>query len=178
MPRSVASLEALETRIYTIRGQSVLLDADLAVLYGVSTKALLQAVRRNAGRFPSDFVFQLANQEVGVLRSQTVTSKSGERRGGRRALPYAFTEQGVAMLSSVLRSEKAVQVNIEIMRAFVRLRRAAVVSAELVKAIDDLSTKVASHDQAIKKLVASIRLMMEAPPEPERREIGFTSPWK
>lgn len=140
--------------------------------------ALMQAVRRNADRFPDDFMFMLSNQELGDLKSQTVISEARPGRGGRRSNPYAFTEQGVAMLSSVLRSETAVQVNIEIMRAFVRLRRAAVVSAELVKAIDDLSMKVASHDQAIKKLVASIRQMMEAPPEPERREIGFTSPWK
>lgn len=174
----MSSLETLESRIHTIRGLSVLLDTDLAELYGVSPGALMQAVRRNGGRFPIDFMFQLENQEVMNLKSQSVISSLRSGHGGRRTRPYAFTEQGVAMLSSVLRSETAVQVNIEIMRAFVRLRRAAVISGELVKAIDDLSTKVATHDQAIKKLVASIRLMMEAPPEPPRREIGFTSPWK
>lgn len=178
MAKSVISLQTLESRIHTIRGLSVLLDADLAALYGVTPSALMQAVRRNAARFPDDFMFQLMNQEVTALKSQFVISKPSTGRGGRRANPYAFTEQGVAMLSSVLRSETAVQVNIEIMRSFVRLRRAAVISGELVKLIDDLSTKVASHDQAIKKLVASIRMMMEAPPEPERRGIGFTSPWK
>jgi hypothetical protein len=139
MAKSVANPVDLESRIFTIRGLSVLLDTDLAVLYGVSTKALLQAVRRNPERFPFDFTFQLTNQELGILRSQFVTSSSASGHGGRRVLPYAFTEQGVAMLSSVLRSETAVRVNIEIMRAFVRLRRAAVISGEILKLIEDLA---------------------------------------
>src|SRR5690348_11084705 len=100
MPKSVASPVDLQTRIFTLRGLSVLLDSDLASLYGVSTKALLQAVRRNPDCFPTDFMIQLSNQELGVLRSQTVTSKQADGRGGRRSLPFAFTEQGVAMLSS------------------------------------------------------------------------------
>jgi hypothetical protein len=120
----------------------VLLDADLAVLYGVSTKALLQAVRRNPDRFPDDFFFSLTDQEVDVLRSQSVTSKPGDGRGGRRFTHYAFTEQGVAMLSSVLRGETAVQVNIANMRAFVRLRRASLISGELMQLIEDLSERV------------------------------------
>jgi DNA-binding PadR family transcriptional regulator len=112
------------------------------------------------------------------LKSQIVISKPEDGRGGRRSRPYAFTEQGVAMLSSVLRSPRAVQVNIEIMRAFVRLRRASIISNELVKLVDDLSAKVETHDQAIGELVTAIRQMMEAPAESERRGIGFTSPWK
>ena len=125
MPKSVTPLVALEKRIFTVRGLSVLLDTDLAELYGVDTKALLQAMRRNQLRFPDDFVFRLTNQEVKNLRSQIVTSSLGSRHGGRRVNPFAFTEQGVAMLSSVLRSPRAVAVNIAIMRAFVRLRRRA-----------------------------------------------------
>lgn len=122
---------------------------DLAVLYGVSTKALLQAIRRNRNRFPSDFMFHLTNQEVTNLRSQIVTSSLARGYGGRRYRPSVFTEQGVAMLSSVLRSETAVRVNIEIMRAFVRLRSAAIVSAQVVALIEDLSNRegLASRNQ-------------------------------
>jgi ORF6N domain len=174
MRPSVINTPAVETQIHTVRGLSVMLDADLADLYGVTPGALMQAVRRNSERFPEDFVFQLINQEVTVLKSQIVISKPEDGRGGRRSRPYAFTEQGVAMLSSVLRSSRAVQVNIEIMRAFVRLRRAAIISNELMKLVDDLSVKVESHDQAIGELVAAIRQMMTAPAEPERRRIGFT----
>lgn len=118
---NVLTSERIERSILLIRGHKVMLDADLAELYGVETRALLQAVSRNQKRFPEDFMFQMAKEEYKLLRSQIVLSKKG--RGGRRYLPYVFTEQGVAMLSSVLRSERAVQVNIEIMRAFVRLRR-------------------------------------------------------
>ena len=135
-------LAEIETRIRLIRGASVLFDADLAKLYGVTVSALLQAVRRNKERFPSDFVFQLTNQELRDLKSQTVISSLESRHGGRRVRPYAFTEQGIAMLSSVLRSAVAVQVNIEIMRAFIRLRRAALVSRELMKLIEELSTRL------------------------------------
>ena len=119
MAKSANNLVELETRIFTVRGQAVTLDADLAQLYGVETKALLQATRRNRDRLPQGFVFHLTNQEVDVLRSQIVTSKPVDGRGGRRYTCYAFTEQGVAMLSSVLRRTSAVQVNIAIMRAFV-----------------------------------------------------------
>jgi ORF6N domain len=175
MGKSAASVVDLETRIVSIRGLSVLLDADLAVLYGVSTKALLQAVRRNPERFPSDFMFQLSNQELGILRSQFVTSRSANGHGGRRALPYAFTEQGVAMLSSVLRSETAVRVNVEIMRAFVRLRRASLLSTEIMKLVEDLSNRVDSHDQVIGDIVESIRQLAVLPPRERSRPIGFTA---
>ncbi len=128
MGKSVATSFDLESRVHTIRGLPVLLDTDLAALYGVTVKALLQAVRRNPHRFPSDFMFQLSNQELAVLRSQIVTSSSTSGHGGRRVRPYAFTEQGVAMLSSVLRSDAAVRVKVEIIRTFVRPRRAGVIS--------------------------------------------------
>jgi hypothetical protein len=158
-----------------IRGESILLDEDLAKLYGVPTKSLLQAVRRNSQRFPPDFLFSLTNREVESLRSQFVTSKSADPRGGRRYTRYAFTEQGVAMLSSVLRSPTAARVNIEIMRAFVRLRRASLANTDLVKLIEDLSVRVDSHDGVISDLVAAIRRLASAPQEERSRPIGFTA---
>lgn len=153
----------------------MVLDSDLADLYGVSTKALLQAVRRNRNRFPADFLFQLTNQEVTNLRSQTVTSSLARAYGGRRYRPWAFTEQGVAMLSSVLRSETAVRVNIEIMRAFVRLRSAAIVSAQVMALVEDLSKRVDAHDTVIADIVESIRQMVLEPATGVSRPIGFTA---
>jgi hypothetical protein len=129
---------AIEQAIRLIRGQKVLLDADLATLYGVETRTLVQAVGRNRDRFPDDFMFRLSAEEFAALRSQSVISKG---RGGRQYAPYAFTEQGVAMLSSVLRSDRAVQVNIEIMRAFVRLRSMLAQHAELARRLDDLERR-------------------------------------
>jgi hypothetical protein len=175
MPKTAANLLELESRIFTIRGSSVLMDSDLARLYGVSTKALLQAMRRNSERFPQDFVFSLTDQEVDVLRSQIVTSKPADGRGGRRYARYAFTEQGVAMLSTVLRSAIAVQVNIAIMRAFVRLRRASLLSGDLMKLIEDLSERVDSHDVVIGDLVEAIRQLATSPPGVRSRPIGFTA---
>jgi len=151
-----------------------MLDVDLAALYGVETKVLLQAVRRNSTRFPADFMFQLTDQEVANLRSQSVTSSFVRGYGGRRYLPWVFTEQGVAMLSSVIRSETAVCVNIEIMRAFVRLRRAALASAQLLPLIEDLSKRVDAHDAVITDLVDSIRKIVETPAK-RSRPIGFTA---
>jgi hypothetical protein len=135
---AVVSVSRIERKILMVRGQKVMLDADLAELYGVTTKALNQAVRRNLVRFPDDFMFQLSTEETEALRSQIVTSNS---RGGRRYLPYAFTEQGVAMLSSVLRSDRAVRVNVEIMRTFVRLREMLVSHADLAAKLDALEQK-------------------------------------
>ena len=150
-----------------LRGHKVMLDADLAQLYGVPTKALLQAVRRNPARFPPDFMFSLTRQEVAVLRSQIVTSRSGpDAWGGRRTTPTAFTEQGVAMLSSVLRSERAVQVNVEIMRAFVRLRQAMAGQADLVRRLDELEQR---YDGQFKAVFAALRELMA----PRRKQIGF-----
>jgi hypothetical protein len=163
-------VERVERLIHLARGEKVLLDADLAVLYGVETKALNRAVKRNRSRFPQDFMFQLTVEEADALRCQIGTSKEG--RGGRRYLPYAFTEQGVAMLSSVLRSERAVQVNVAIMRAFVGLRRMLAGNEALARKLGELERRLEGHDQAIKSLFDAIRELMTPPVKP-RREIGF-----
>lgn len=172
-PRSPSVPLPLEQRIHIIHGVSVMLDADLADLYGVTTKAMLQAIRRNAERFPSDFFFSLTRRELAGLRSQTVTSKS-TGSGGRRYATYAFTEQGVAMLSSVLRSPTAVQVNIEIMRAFVRLRGAAAVSRELIALVNSLAKRVAGHDVVLEDIVNTIQDILKSAPA-SSRPIGFTA---
>jgi hypothetical protein len=166
--------EQVEQAIKVVRGQRVLLDVDLARLYGVTTAALNQAVKRNAERFPVDFAFQLSRQEFTALMSQIVTSKGG--RGGRRKLPWAFTEHGVAMLSSVLRSREAARVNIEIMRAFVRLRRLLATPGELVEQIAKLAETVQLHDGQIKTIAQVLRQMMEKPPEQPKGRMGFQSP--
>jgi hypothetical protein len=182
--------ETIERAILLIRDEKVMLDADLAALYGVATRVLIQAVKRNAERFPPDFMFQLTKEEVDLLRSQSVTSKSasrldqgdseilrsqfviskiGDPRGGRRYPPYAFTEQGVAMLSSVLHSPRAIAVNIEIMRTFIRLRRMLASHADLARKLEALEKK---YDAQFKVVFDAIRQLM-APPEPKRRRIGF-----
>jgi ORF6N domain-containing protein len=150
-----------------LRGHKVLLDVDLAALYGVTTKRLNEQVKRNRSRFPADFMFQLTPQEVASLRSQIATSNRG--RGGRRYAPYAFTEQGVAMLSTVLNSERAIQVNIEIMRTFVRLRQMIASNAELARKLADFERK---YDAQFKVVFDAIRQLM-APAEPKKRKIGF-----
>ena len=155
--------------IHVIRGQRVMLDADLATLYGVQTKALNQAVSRNLDRFPDDFMFVLTRQEFAILKSQTVTSSWG----GRRTPPRAFTEQGVAMLSSVLRSKRAVQVNIEIVRAFVRLRKMLATHEDLARKLADVEKTLVKHDRQFEAVFEAIRSLM-AEPAPERRRIGFT----
>lgn len=160
--------EHIGRAIRLIRGEKVILDADLALLYGVETRVLVQAVRRNPERFPSDFMFQLTKEEFTVLRSQSVTSRGW---GGRRYPPYAFTEQGVAMLSSVLRSPRAIGVNIEIMRAFVRMRRLLASHARLEKKILALEEK---YDGQFAVVFEALKQLM-APPEPQRRKIGFRS---
>ena len=152
-----------------IRGHKVILDSDLASLYGVTTKALVQAVKRNIDRFPTDSMFQLTPEEFGRLRSQTVTSNAG--RGGRRTPPYAFTEQGIAMLSSVLRSPRAIHVNIEIMRTFVKLRA-------MLASHEDLSRKLAAlerkYDEQFRVVFDAIRQIMAPTPKAAKR-IGFTT---
>ena len=165
----------IDARILLVRGVSVMLDSDLAALYGVTTSALLQGMKRNRKRFSRDFVFQMTNQEVTNLRSQSVISSLERRYGGRRYGPWAFTEQGVAMLSSVLRSDTAVRVNIEIMRAFVRLRRAAMVSTQLMSLVEDLSKRVDTHDSVISDIVESIRQIVDPPAQGRARPIGFTA---
>lgn len=164
----------VERSVLVIRGQSVLLDETLADLYAVTTGALVQAVRRNIDRFPADFMFQLTDEEFAFLRSRAPASASGGW-GGRRFAPYAFTEQGVAMLSSVLRSPRAVQVNIEIMRAFVRLRRMLATHADLARRIDELE---ATYDDQFKVVFEAIRMLMTQPEEeePKKPPIGFRAP--
>jgi len=159
--------ERIEQTILLIRGQKVMLSTDLAKLYQVEPRALVQAVKRNIDRFPRDFMFQLNKEEFAKLKSQIVISSWG---GLRRARPFAFTEQGVAMLSSVLRSKRAINVNIEIMRAFVRLRRMLASHAELARKLEALEKK---YDTQFKVVFDAIRQLM-APPEPKkRRPIGF-----
>ena len=164
-------VERIERLIHLARGEKVLLDADLARLYGVETKALNRAVKRNRSRFPQDFMFQLTAEEAVILRCQIGTSSSGY--GGRRYHPYAFTEQGVAMLSSVLRSERAVQVNVAIMRAFVGLRRMLASNETLARKLAELERRLEGHDASIRSLFEAIRQLMAPPPAPPKPEIGF-----
>ena len=158
----------VERSIFLIRGEKVMLDRDLAWLYGVETGALNRAVKRNSERFPSDFMFQLTEEEADSLRCQIGTSKV--RRGGRRYLPYAFTEQGVAMLSSVLRSSRAVQVNIAIMRTFVRLRGLLLSNTDLARKLEALEQK---YDAQFRVVFDAIRELMAPPEPPPKRQIGF-----
>ncbi len=163
------SVETIVSKIYFIRGERVLLDRDLAALYGVKTKALKQAVRRNIKRFPDDFMFELTKEESLSLRSQNVTLKRGEHS---KYLPYAFTEQGVAMLSSVLNSESAIEANIAIMRAFVHLRKLAFSYEVIERKLREIEDRVEDHDEKIEAIFEAIRQLM-APPEKERKKIGF-----
>ncbi len=165
---SIVPAERIESAIMVLRGHRIMLDAHLASLYQVSVKALNQAVKRNIERFPADFMFQLTSEEAELQRSQTVTMKSG-RGKHRKYLPYAFTEQGVAMLSSVLRSPRAVQVNIEIMRAFVRLRQLLQQNADLARKLAAIEKK---YDAQFKVVFDAIRELMAPPAAPARR-IGF-----
>ena len=167
--KDVIPLERIAQVVLVLRGQKVLLSQHLAELYGVAVKALNQAVKRHADRFPDDFAFQLTREEFDNLKSQIVTSSWG---GVRRALPYAFTEQGVAMLSSVLRSERAVKVNIAIMRAFVQLREALETNTALARKFAELEKRVGKHDDEIGAIIDAIRQLM-APPAKTTREIGF-----
>ncbi len=159
--------EVIETKILMIRGKKVMLDKDLAKLYKVETKYLTRQVRRNIGRFPDDFMFRLTKEEN--LRCQFGTSSYG----GRRYLPYAFTEQGVSMLSSVINSERAIRVNIAIMRAFVKLREILSVHKELSHKLSELEHKIEKHDVEIQAIFEAIRQLMEPPPEKPKRLIGF-----
>lgn len=174
----------IESRILALREQRVMLDADLAQLYGVETRVLVQAVKRNLARFPQDFMFQLTTEEFADLRSQTVISSAGH--GGRRTAPYAFTEQGVAMLSSVLNSTRAIAINIEIMRTFVRVRALAATHADLATRLSELEDKTEalamSHDTFSRNTRAQLKQVFDAlrelmtPPEPPKRPIGFVTP--
>ena len=184
MNKEIVPADQIALRIRNFRGEKVLLDFDLAALYGVETRVLNQAVKRNADRFPSDFMFQLSVEETEMI-SQRVTSSAGQtvsdssqivmspgKHRGKRYRPYAFSEQGVAMLSSVLNSERAIKVNIAIMRAFVKLRQILETNRELAKKFSELEQRVGKHDEEIDAILEAIRQLM-APPDRPRREIGF-----
>jgi hypothetical protein len=162
----------IERRIYLIRGHKVMIDTDLAQLYAVPTYRLNEAVKRNRKRFPADFMFQLSKREAESLTSQFAISKKG--RGGRRTLPYVFTEQGVAMLSSVLNSERAIQVNIVIMRAFVKLRQMLESNEELNRKFTAVIRKLAMHDKYFTVVFDELKKLTNQP-TPSRRQIGFTN---
>ena len=168
MSKGIIPVERIARSIYVLRRQKVIFDFDLAVLYGVPTGHLNRAVKRNTARFPSDFMFQLTKAETEILKCQFGISSWGGRRGRQ----YAFTEQGVAMLSSVLNSDRAVKVNIAIMRAFVKLRETLEVNRELAQKFAELEARVGKHDQEIGAIIEAIRQLM-APPKKARREIGF-----
>ncbi len=163
------SPDRIEARIFALRGHKAMLDADLAQLYGVTVKVLNQAVKRNLRRFPADFMFKLTADEALRLRSQAVTLKPGRGRH-RKYLPHAFTEQGVAMLSSVLRGRRAIAVNIEIMRAFVRLRRLLGANRDLARKLEALETR---YDEQFKAVFDAIRELMAPPPARAKELIGF-----
>lgn len=176
--KDIIPAERIESKIYLIRGQKVMLDRDLAELYGVKTFVLNQAVKRNIERFPKDFMFQLTRKELRSLRSQVVILENGQdKKASRRGkhtkyLPYAFTEQGLAMLSSVLRSKKAIQVNIAIMRAFVKLRLILSTHKRLAQKLKELEGKCNKHDIKIQIIFNAIRKLMMPEEKPTRR-IGF-----
>ncbi|MFA6470470.1 MAG: ORF6N domain-containing protein [Candidatus Latescibacterota bacterium] len=163
---NIIPIESIASKIYLFRDMKVMLDADLAELYGVKTKVLIQAVKRNIERFPVDFMFQLSEDEFTGLRSQTVTSN---HRGGRRYPPYVFTEQGVAMLSSVLNSDRAIQVNIQIMRTFTQLRRMLSTHEELRRKIEEMENR---YDHQFKIVFDAIKQLISEENKPKKR-IGF-----
>ena len=164
---------AVESRILLLRHQRVILDTDIADLYGVPVKVLNQQVKRNRERFPADFVFRLTAKEDAVLRSQFVTSKRG--RGGRRYAPYAFTEHGAIMAATVLNSERAVQMSVFVVRAFVRLREMLATNRKLAGKIDELENRLDTHDSTIQDLIEAIKELMK-PEDPPRKSIGFQIP--
>jgi ORF6N domain len=181
----MSAIEPLvQSRILSLREQRVMLDEDLARLYGVETRVLVQAVKRNLTRFPADFMFQLSAAEAANLRSQFVISSAGH--GGRRTAPYAFTEQGVAMLSSILGSQRAIAVNIEIMRTFVKVRQLATTHGDLAKRLAELEHKTEAlalqHDTLSRNTRAQLKQIFDAlrdlmtPPEPPKRPVGFVTP--
>lgn len=177
MPKKPAALQAIipataiERRIHTIRDHRVMLDADLAALYQVETSNLNKAVKRNLDRFPEDFMFQLTKEEWDALTFQTGISNAG--RGGRRTAPYAFTEQGVAMLSSVLNSQRAVQVNIIIVRTFVKLREIMGTHKELAHKVEALERKYQHHDEELKVVFSAIKKLLAPPAAAAKKRIGF-----
>lgn len=166
------TVEAVDSKIHLIRSQRVMLDSDLAAIYGVTTAALNQSVRRNKKRLPQDFAFELSADEWAALRSQIVISN--KTRGGRRYLPWVFTEHGAIMLATLLNSERAVEMSVFVVRAFVQMREILMSNRQLAAKLEELEKKVGAHDQVIGQLVAAIRKLLEAPAEKKReREMGF-----
>jgi phage regulator Rha-like protein len=172
-PGSKSLAFPVESRILILRRHRVILDTDLAALYGVAVKRLNEQVKRNRERFPADFMFQLTQQEADSLKSQTATSNSN--RGGRRYLPYAFTEHGAIMAATVLNSDKAVEMSVFVVRAFVRLREMLSTNRELAAKLAELENRLESHDASIQNLIEAIKELM-IPEEPNRRRIGFELP--
>ncbi len=171
--KQVVAQEAIENQIFVIRGLKVMLSMHLAELYGVEVRALIQAVKRNLDRFPEDFMFQLTWDELEAASRSQIVILNKVKGKNVKYLPYAFTEQGVAMLSSVLSSERAVQVNIIIMRAFVKIREILSTHKELAVKLRELEHKVSKHDNDILMIFEAIRQLMAPPPEPPKRRIGF-----
>ncbi len=171
MSTALIPVEVIENKIFLIRGKKVMLDSSLAQLYGVPTKSLNLAVRRNFARFPKDFMFRLTRKEAGCLRFQIETSKRG--RGGRRYLPYVFSQEGVVMLSSVLNSQRAIAVNIQIMRVFVRLREFMATHKDLAQKIEELEVKFRKHDENFVVVFEAIKRLLEPPPEPKKKKLPF-----
>jgi len=168
---NLVPVERIDNSILEIRGLKVMLDADLAAIYGVETKALVRAVKRNSERFPAGFVFQLSKGEFVRLRCQIGTSKG---RGGRRHLPYAFTEHGAVMLAAVLKSKRAAEVSVFVVQAFVRMRRMLADQRQFALKLADLEAKLASHDKNFRVVFDALRKLMQPPqPEPKKRRIGF-----
>ncbi|WP_294254849.1 ORF6N domain-containing protein [Propionivibrio sp.] len=171
IPTPVQPVADIAQAIVFLRGQRVLLDADLATLYDVTTKRFNEQVKRNLDRFPEDFMFQLTEQEFAALRSQFATSNVG--RGGRRYLPYAFTEHGAIMAATILNSPRATEVSVYVVRAFVQLRNLLASNQEVMRRLTELGHKVSSHDQAIAGLINAISDLMNSPEPPPKRPIGF-----
>ena len=165
--------ERISRTILVVRNQRIILDRELAAIYGVSTGRLNEAVKRNSERFPADFMFQLSEKELENLRSQIVTSSLGAGHGGRRYQPYAFTEHGVAMLSSVLASRRAIQLNILIVRAFVRLREYLATHKDLARKVEDVERTQVEHGAHIQQIYGYIERLLDPAPEPSKRRIGF-----
>jgi hypothetical protein len=176
---STRKISSIESAIYLLRGQRVMLDSDLAAIYGVSTRQLNQQLKRNRSRFPDDFAFQLSTEEFRNLKSQIATpslmsqSVTSSGHGGRRKLPWAFTEHGALMLASVLNSEVAVQASVRVVRAFVKLREMIAANAQLAAKLEELERRFDSHDEAIANLFATLKQLVEPSEAPKKREIGF-----
>jgi hypothetical protein len=166
----LATVQRIEEMIFLIRGQRVMLDFDLARVYGVTTKRLKEQFRRNAERFPNDFAFQLENQELAILRSQIATSRL---HGGLRHLPVAFTEHGALMLASILNSPVAVEASVRVVRAFVLMREQLAAHKELAQKLSELERRVSGHDESIQNLFEAIRQLVEPPLPEDRKQIGF-----